>query len=57
MYGPAYRYFTGLLCIAHRCLMGLIDGGASVLAACESLRFSLRLIGLTLDGMSSPGLA
>jgi hypothetical protein len=36
--------------------MGLIDGRASVLGACESLRFSLRLTGLTLDGMSSLGL-
>jgi hypothetical protein len=37
--------------------MGLIDGGASALGACESFRFSLRLIGLTLDGLSSLGLA
>ncbi len=51
-----YRCFTGLLPIAHTSLMGLIDEGASVLGACESLRISLRFIWLATDGTSSLGL-
>ena len=52
-----YRCFTGLLRIAHRCLLGLIDERASALGACESLRISLRFIRLATDGTSSLGLA
>lgn len=51
-----YRCFTGLPRNAHRCLMGLIDEGASALGACESLRISLRFIRVATDGTSSPGL-